>query len=348
MRVERGFSLGAYSDMVRSKSSHNPLISVVIPAYNRAKTIGYCIDSVLAQTVSPFEVIVVDDCSADATADIAGRYRHAGVRCIVLEKNSGAQAARNRGIKEAKGDWIAFQDSDDEWMPEKLQKQIQALSRVGSNALTVVHTGALRRSHAAARPKRARLPVVEGEYVYPFMLATPGPMFPGMLVSRQALEKIGFLDEKVPAYQEWDTAIRLARICRFIYLREPLFVYHIHEGETISGDTKRDINGYQYVVDKFREDILSECGRGTYNDHIAYNALRAMGWGFFQEAEDIISRHVGSSAGTSLLKLMNRAGRRMPGRGLLVKWANVVRWLRWKLYERGKMAGEAGRRSVLL
>jgi len=105
-----------------------PSISVILPTYNRVKTIRYCLDSVLAQTFSPAEIIIIDDCSTDDTVLIVGSYSEPRVRCIVLEKNFGAQAARNRGILEAKGEWIAFHDSDDEWMPDKLERQIQALA----------------------------------------------------------------------------------------------------------------------------------------------------------------------------------------------------------------------------
>lgn len=108
---------------------HSVKISVVIPTYNREKTIRYCLDSVLNQTYSPIEIIVVDDCSTDMTVPVIKSYSDIRIRCIVLDKNSGAQAARNRGIKEAKGEWIAFQDSDDEWSSQnKLEYEIKILN----------------------------------------------------------------------------------------------------------------------------------------------------------------------------------------------------------------------------
>ena len=288
-------------------------------------------DSVLAQTFSPSEIIIVDDCSTDETVAIVNSYSDPRVRCIVLEKNSGAQAARNRGIFEAKGEWIAFQDSDDEWEPEKLQKQVEALTALDFDPWTVVHTNAVRFDAASGRRLRTRLPVVKGENVYPFLLSTPGPMFPGMLVSKEALHKIDYLDEMVPAYQEWDTSIRLAKICRFIYLNEPLFVYHLHAGETISKNTRRDISAYQYIVEKFRDEILSVCGEKTWNDHIFFNGLRAIGWGYFQDAERILGKCIGPSPGVSVLKLINKLKIHSPHCGLLVRCANFIRWIGWKI-----------------
>ncbi len=260
-------------------------ISVVIPAYNRAKTIRYCLDSVLQQTLSPLEVLVVDDCSTDETVEIVNSYNAPRVKGIVLDKNSGAQAARNRGIREAKGDWIAFQDSDDEWRPDKLEKQVRALAEVGFDPWTVVHTNAVWLDTATGNQLTVDVPLVEGNNVYPLLLTMPAPMFPGMLVSRLALEKISLLDEKVPSYQEWDTSIQLAKYCRFIYLREPLFVYHLHKEETISKDRKRDIEGYQYILDKFESEIKRVCGEEVWERHLFNQLIKCLNFKLWSESD---------------------------------------------------------------
>lgn len=281
-----------------------PSISVIIPAYNRASTIRYCLDSVLNQTVSPREVIVVDDRSTDNTVDIVTSYSDPRIRCIVLEKNSGAQAARNRGIREARGAWIAFQDSDDEWSPEKLERQIEALHGTGFSPMTAVHTDAWRYDPTTGNKELWSLPLVEGDNVYSVLLKSPAPLFPTLLTSKAALERIGFLDESVPSYQEWDTFIRLAKECRIIHLREPLFIYHLHSGETISKNKKRDIDGYQYIVNKFRDEILQHCGAAALNTHLTGNALKAMRWGYFEDAREMLLKTSGGSVSIMLLKFM--------------------------------------------
>lgn len=280
-------------------------ISVVIPAYNRASTITYCLNSVCNQTVPPFEVIVVDDCSTDTTVEVINNYSrlHPSVRCVVLERNSGAQAARNRGIMEAAGEWIAFQDSDDEWTPDKLEKQIAVIAETGFDPLTVVHTDAWCYDPASGERKIWSIMPCEGQ-VHTDLLRSPAPLFPTMLTSKAALEQIGLLDEDIPSYQEWDTAIRLARICRFIHLHEPLFVYHFHAGEAISKNKERDVEGYQYVVDKHRADILLLCGTKTLNRHLMENALKAIRWGFYAEARQILRKTTGRSIHIALLKLV--------------------------------------------
>lgn len=281
-------------------------VSVIIPAYNRAKTITYCLDSVCNQTVQPHEIIVVDDCSTDATVEVVNDYSHLHplVRCVVLEKNSGAQVARNLGIVEARGEWIAFQDSDDEWIPDKLEKQCVVLAGVDFDLLTVVHTDCFRYDQQTLTKSLWELPPVMGKNVLPTVLKTAGPMFQGMLTSKVALKQVGLLDGSVPSYQEWDTSILLAKICQFIHIHEPLFIYHFHDGETISKSAKKDVEGYQYVVDKHRDEILKFCGAGTLNRHLENNAMKAIRWGLYEEARRILAKTVKGSPRSKILNMM--------------------------------------------
>jgi len=117
----------------------NVKVSVIVPAYNRAHTIRRCLDSALGQTISPHEVIVVDDASTDDTTSVVKSISDERLRLITMPLRKGAQAARNVGIKNAKGDYIAFLDSDDEWLPEKLEWQIQEITRMKKPC--VVHGG---------------------------------------------------------------------------------------------------------------------------------------------------------------------------------------------------------------
>lgn len=290
--------------MVRKLHS-NFRVSCIIPAYNRAQTIKYCLDSVIGQTFQAYDIIVIDDCSTDNTAEIVNRH-FAGIRYIQMDKHSGAQAARNRGIREATGNWIAFHDSDDEWHTEKLEKQVRILESVDFDPMTVVHTDCWRYDAVTGAKTLWELLLIDGPTVLPKLLNSSGPMFQGMLTSKAALESIGLLDEKVPSYQEWDTAIRLAKICRFMHLREPLFTYYLHEGDTISKDMQRDIDGYQYIVDKFRDDIITFCGIEVYNSHLLNNAFKAVRWGFREKAIGILRG--GQTNGMKVLGFLCRKG----------------------------------------
>lgn len=102
----------------------NDLVSVIMPSYNTAKYIADSIRSVLAQTYHDWELLIVDDCSTDETDAVVASFDDPRIRYFKNEKNSGAAVSRNRALREAKGKWIAFLDSDDLWMPDKLEKQI--------------------------------------------------------------------------------------------------------------------------------------------------------------------------------------------------------------------------------
>ncbi|MFC0091175.1 glycosyltransferase family 2 protein [Allobacillus sp. GCM10007491] len=113
-------------DEMQQADRNNPTVSVITPAFNAEKTIRGTIDSVLAQTYQDYEIIVVDDYSTDRTVEIVEKYvtKDSRVRLIQLEENSGAAVARNTAMKAAKGRYIAFLDSDDQWFPTKLEKQL--------------------------------------------------------------------------------------------------------------------------------------------------------------------------------------------------------------------------------
>lgn len=110
----------------------NELVSIIMPSYNTDRFIAETIESVLAQTYTDWELIIVDDCSNDNTDEVVAQYlSDTRIRYIKNEKNSGAAVSRNRALREAKGKWIAFLDSDDLWLPEKLEKQIEFMKSNG-------------------------------------------------------------------------------------------------------------------------------------------------------------------------------------------------------------------------
>lgn len=117
--------------------SQNELVSVIIPTYNRANLILQAVKSVLNQTYKNFEIIIVDDGSSDNTEDVINVIHDNRIRYIKHAINKGASAARNTGIREAKGKYIAFQDSDDHWLPDKLEKQVKRIEN------TPDHVGAV-------------------------------------------------------------------------------------------------------------------------------------------------------------------------------------------------------------
>lgn len=228
-------------------------VSAVIPAYNREKTIRRCIDSVLRQTYEVSEIIVVDDGSTDGTLEILANEYKEKVK-VIKQPHRGAQAARNAGIRAAEGEYIAFLDSDDEWTERRIELQMQVLAEkpdavVCGNGYVV----------QGGRKKIWRMSGHSG-YVYKMILVSSFVLFPTIITKKENLLKIGLLDENVPSYQEWDTAIMLSKICEFVFLDRPLFIYYLHDGETISKNKKKDIDGREYLCQKYRYEILEQYG----------------------------------------------------------------------------------------
>lgn len=276
-------------------------ISVVIPARNRAATLPYCLESVLAQTHPAAEVIVVDDDSSDDTVSVVQTFAARGVR-YVRATGRGAQSARNQGAQVAVSPWIAFQDSDDLWLPDKLQRQAAALRAAGGDFNVVVHGNALKRLAGGGADEPLVVPHTEGD-CFAELLRRPAPMFPAMLVSRQALERCGWLDELCPSYQEWDTSLRLSRDCRFVHIQTPLFVWVWHGAATISKDDRRAMAGYNYVLDTWRDQIVRVHGLRHWRQQKLERAADAMCGGLWDEALHHL-RNVGEQPAVQLARAL--------------------------------------------
>ncbi|HEY5464286.1 MAG TPA: glycosyltransferase family 2 protein [Hanamia sp.] len=268
------------------------LISIIIPVYNRESLILNSLKSVQRQTHAEWECIVVDDNSTDRTVEVVEDLMKEDkrFRCIVNTNKKGAQGARNTGIKYAKSDWIAFNDSDDEWMPEKLEKQIAILNKNELNPCLVIHTNCMVNETSLNSIVKWELPYIEGERPFKILLKTSSPMFQGLITSAFALKQINYLDENVPSYQEWDTAIGLSKICNFVHIKEPLFIYNKHNGETISKDIKRDIEGSNYIRLKYRKDYIEQYDEYSFQQALLQNIYRSIGSGYWDFGMGLLNK----------------------------------------------------------
>ncbi len=262
---------------ITNKSPNENSVSVVVPAYNRQKTIERAIASALQQNYPVHEIIVVDDCSTDNTVQIIQEFvKHdSRIKLLRHERNKGAQAARNAGIRNATGEWIAFLDSDDEWLPTRLQAGFDLQEREGFN---VIHSQCYITEGNDNNPRNMGIPSLSGN-IYKELLKRPFPMFQGLLVKRECLERIGYLDEAITSFQEWDTSIRLARHYEFGFVSEPLFIYHrCHSEDTISNDKYKDAEGYYQIVEKHADEIIKYAGTEALINHymITLEKLKAL------------------------------------------------------------------------
>lgn len=205
-------------------AGHQPLVSVIIPTYNRAVLLPRALESVLEQTFEDFEVLVVDDASTDDTPMVMDAYHtDARVRYLRQSENRGVSAARNRGLREARGELIAFLDSDDEWMPHKIEQQVARYKELSDDA-GLIYTGfetvrdnGSTTTHAPDVSGDLFSYLLERNFIYPTS---------GMMTRRQVVSEVGYFDEKMPANEDWDYYVRIAREYKIEYVDEVLMRYY--------------------------------------------------------------------------------------------------------------------------
>jgi glycosyltransferase involved in cell wall biosynthesis len=216
-----------------SLSVQSPTISVVLPTHNRASTLGRAIDSVLQQTYRNFELIVVDDGSLDATDSVITRFDDKRMSYTKHAVRRGGSAARNTGIALARGRLIAFQDSDDEWVPSKLQEQLLELERCGP-ATKAAYTGLVQFGRGRATYVPGPEVVRRAGDILESLLARSFVSTQTLMADADLLREIGGFDESLPRFQDWDLALRLAARTQFALVDKPLALAYETPGNITS------------------------------------------------------------------------------------------------------------------
>jgi len=233
--------------------SRSPLVSVIIPTYNRAHLLGRAIQSVLNQTYQDFELIIVDDASSDNTEEVVKSFHDDRIKYIRHDENKGAGAARNTGIKAARGEYIAFQDDDDKWLPNKLEKQVKVLED-SPPEIGVVYTDFQRFDKKSEnKPKMVKVMRISGD-IHGALLEDNFIGTPTVLVKKQCFEKVGMFDEELPQLEDWELWIRISKYYHFRYIKEPLVdSYEVAGG--ISSNAPAHIVARELILKKHFEDI---------------------------------------------------------------------------------------------
>ncbi len=197
-------------------------VSVIIPTYNREKSIKRSIESVLDQTYDKLELIVVDDGSTDGTEEIVKGIEDERLRYIRLDKNSGVAGARNAGVTYAKHELIAFHDSDDCWRKDKLEKQIKKLKEM-PEAVMVYCAYEYHSEEGDVRVPDPRYDkrILEGE-IYRYLLQNNSVGAPAILMKKTVFEKIGGFDPEYPALEDWELVLKAAATGPIAYVDEVL------------------------------------------------------------------------------------------------------------------------------
>ena len=223
------------------------MISVVIPTYNREKTIKRAIDSILNQTYKDIEIIIVDDCSKDNTEEIIKQYKDNRIKYIKLDKNSGACAARNKGIELAKGQYIAFQDSDDEWLLDKLEKQMAIFEKVKVDLVFC----AFNRFGLGEDLTYPELP--EGIVERKVLLEDSRISTQTLIGKKECFVNVKF-DPEMPRLQDYDITIRLSKKYSIYFVNEPLVNMYV-QNDSISISKNKMIRAETIIFSKYKDDI---------------------------------------------------------------------------------------------
>jgi glycosyltransferase involved in cell wall biosynthesis len=206
---------------------------VVVPTYNRAGLVERAVRSVLAQTVEELEVLVVDDASTDGTGRVVEALADARIRYVRHPEKRGGARARNTGIDLATGDYVAFLDSDDEWLPRKIEAQLDVFAEAGERVGAVYCPSLTDRGHGPV-PRRGTLH--RGD-VHDVLLGGWCPPTTSLFVLRRTVLDAGHrFDPELPGFQDLDLWLRISREWEFDYAPEPLVVQHAHGGARVSTD----------------------------------------------------------------------------------------------------------------
>lgn len=203
---------------------NSPLISVIIPAYNCQATIAETLHSVFRQTYSDIEIIVVNDGSNDRTLDILKDCQDARLH-VVSQANAGVSASRNHGMKIAKGDFVAFLDSDDLWFPEKLSEQMTALQNSPESAVAYSWTDYI--DQAGAFLRKGYYCNFSGNVYHRLLLGSFLESGSNPLIRSSALKTVGGFDESLRTCEDWDLWIRLALEYEFIVVPQVHVQYRV-------------------------------------------------------------------------------------------------------------------------
>lgn len=227
-------------------STSNPLVSVIIPAFNRADYLPRATESVLRQTFRDFELIIVDDGSTDGTREYLlsvedPRFRH------FFQPNRGVSSARNLGIKNAAGTYMAFLDSDDEWEPSKLERQIEALEE--NPGYLAVHSNEIwirKGKRVNQKNKHRKYGGWIFDYCLPLCVISPS----SILLHRRILEQTGVFKESFPVCEDYELWLRMASRYPVLFLDEELLRKY--------GGHPDQLSRKYWGMDRFRVKALAE------------------------------------------------------------------------------------------
>ena len=243
-----------------------PKVSVIVPTHNRAGLLAQALASVFAQSFQDFEIVIVDDASSDDTRAMVANFSDVRLRYFRNTKNRGEAACRNTGVDHATGDYIAFLDDDDTWLPEKLAMQVAALDRCPPQVGGIytgyhrvdINTGKIIATIAAE--KRGH---IYGDLRAHNWVGSPS----AVLLRRECFDRAGRFDEKIKFGVDYDMWIRISRLYDFETINEPLLRYAVHP-HRLSADTPTMLEGKEAQLAKYADYFAGD--RRSYGRYLLW------------------------------------------------------------------------------
>lgn len=234
----------------------NELISIIIPTYNRKHTIKDCLESVLNQTYSNLEIIIIDDGSIDGTNELINTYHDLRIKYVYKKNNQGVSAARNTGIHLATGNYIAFQDSDDIWYYDKIQKQLDSMIANPSMGFCYHKIQySIDEIYSAILPDENISLDLKSGYIYKQMLYDNLIPAPTLFAKTSILKNIGEFDSQLPALEDYDYALRLTKKYQGLFINEILLDAR-YSTDGISGNSINYLLASCDILYKFKSDYI--------------------------------------------------------------------------------------------
>lgn len=239
----------------------NPRVSVIIPTYNREKLILKALDSIFKQTFQDFEILIIDDASTDHTEQVIKDLNHPKVRYFRLEKNGGQCIARNFGTRHVQGEFVAFLDSDDEWLPQKLEEQIR-LFELGSERLGAVYGYTYQTDVIKNETILSDTGYYRGNIHERFLTGFCPPTPSLFLVKRTALESKNGFDEDLVTFVDLDLWMRISEDYDFDYVEAPVIIKYEQIGDQYVNNFEKRYTGYGLFMKKWKNRVKDELGSG--------------------------------------------------------------------------------------
>ncbi|MDH4231470.1 MAG: glycosyltransferase [Nitrospirota bacterium] len=229
-----------------------PKVSVIIPTFNRLAFLQAAVESVLKQTFQDFEIIVVDDASNEDVQGIVQGFNDKRIKCIRHEVNKGEAGSRNTGILHATGEFIAFLDDDDTWVPDKLRLQMNVLEnsplKVGG-----IYSGFIA-ADCAGKKLQTKIPTKKGDIYRDLLVKNTIGTPSTVLIRRTCVETAGLFDEDICYGTDHDFYLRISRHFDFEFIAAPLVRYHIHDSR-ISNNPEMMAKGLKAMAHKYRDEV---------------------------------------------------------------------------------------------